>query len=140
MTLTVIGCREKEKLAEGVVHRTETVSTGSPGEFRKERFLKNSRPYQVFGFYKDGKRYFESYTTKLDTVEFYHYIEFYPSGEIKEFTTKESDKNEITSGKTYYLNGNMKSRYDSDTHVEENWDETGKKEAEYFAPNSEMKK
>lgn len=140
MTLLIAGCGAKEKLGEGVVHRTETVVSGSFGEFRKETYLKNSMPYRTLAFFKDGKRYFESYTTRLDTISFNHYIEFFPSGEIKEFTTRESDKNEITSGFTYYPNGIMKSRINSDTHVEEYWDETGAKEAEFLAPNSEIKK
>ena len=85
-------------------------------------------------------RYFESYTTKLDTVEFTHYIEFYPSGELKGFQTTQSDKNEITSGYAYYPSGIMQARNDGDRHIEENWDEKGAKEVECFAPNSDIQK
>ena len=140
MTLLVVGCGAKEELGDGVVHRTETVSTKNFGEYRKEIYLKNGKPYQLFGFYKDGKRYFESYTTRLDTVEFTHYLEFYPSGQLKDFQTCQSDENEIVWGNAYYPSGIMMSRYNIDTHIEEDWDETGAKEDEYFAPNSDIQK
>jgi antitoxin component YwqK of YwqJK toxin-antitoxin module len=140
IVLMLTGCGVKESLPEGVVHRTEMVSSPIFGEYRKEIYSKNSKPYQVFGFYKDGRRIFESYTTRLDTVEFTHYIEFYPSGEVRGFETTQSDKNEITWGNAYYPSGIMQSRFDSDTHIEEDWDETGAKEDEVFAPNSDIQK
>lgn len=140
LILMMTGCSVKESLPEGVVHYTATVTKAGIGEIRKEIYLKNSKPYQEFGFYKDGKRFFESYAGNLDTIAFTHTIAFYPSGELKSLETIESDKNELISAYWYYPNGILQLRHNGESHIEELWDESGAKQTEYFAPNSDIKK
>jgi antitoxin component YwqK of YwqJK toxin-antitoxin module len=69
-----------------------------------------------------------------------HYIEFYPSGDLKEINTTQSNMDELVSGYKYYPNGKIKSQYSGNTHIEEDWYETGMKEAEYFSPHSQIMK
>jgi antitoxin component YwqK of YwqJK toxin-antitoxin module len=140
IVMMLAGCGVKEELPEGVVHHTEIKTKAGIGEIRKEIYLKDSKPYQEFGFYKDGKRFFESYAGNLDTIEFTHSIEFYPSGELKKLETSESDKNELMSAYWYYPNGILQLRHNGETHLEEVWDASGAKQTEYYVPNSDIKK
>lgn len=123
----ISGCtvrRQNDVPREGVTVTTEHVTNSPIDSYKKVTYAKNSQPFKELGYFDNGDRLYEAYYARKDTLRFTTLIQYFRSGDLASVSI--TDGNRLITRYSYYPDGEIQSRYNGYTGVEENWNNDGK--------------